>query len=173
MPFLTEEEGASGDAGASASLLPSPGKDPSRLMQDIFEHTFADPQIHSTPPHFDPTKPYRVPEPSHIHSWVVKSRESLKSRPWNIHYEDSYLVAGCESCRMHMSLTAIITSEEAPRCGSKESVKKSHHFHLESWTQQDARDQGEGQRGVCPTPHGPLWRFLQSRARCLAAWSLS
>ena len=134
MPFLTEEEGASGDAGTSASLLPSPGKDPSLLMQDIFEHTFADPQIHSTPPRFDPTKPYRLPEPSHIHSWVVKPRESLKSRPWNIHYENSYLVAGCESCRMHMSLTAIITSEEAATCGSKESVKNSHHFHLESWT---------------------------------------
>ena len=134
MPFLVEEEGASGDMDAAPPLLPSPGKDPSRLLKDIIEHTFADPQIYTRLPYFDPTKPYQLPEPSHTHSWVMKHPDSLKSRPWNSHYEDSYLVACCETCRMHLSLTAIITSEEAPKCGTIETAIKTHHFHLESWT---------------------------------------
>jgi hypothetical protein len=135
MPLLVEGDGAPADAEMPPPLLPSPGKDPSRLLQDLFEHGFADPQIHSSVPYFDPTKPFRLAEPVHTHSWVMKSWDSLKNRPWNTYYEDSYLVAACEGCRMHLTLTAIITSEEGPICGSKESSKSSHHFHLESWTQ--------------------------------------
>ena len=171
MPLLAEEDGAHSDAGAFTQLFPSPGKDPSRLLQDLIEHTFADPQIHTSVPYFDPTKPYKLPEPSHVHSWLVKSRESLKSRPWNSHYEGSYLVAACESCRMHLSLTAIITSEEAPPCGSREASRRSHHFHLESWTknvrspspsQSTARDKPElGAFHCCHCPVSLQIEFWQ------------
>lgn len=135
MPFIKESDETSlGETDTLSPLLPSPGRDSSRLMQDIAEHTFEDPQIHSNPPLFDPTKPHKAPEPAHTHSWIMKSWNSIKGRPWNAHAGGSSIVALCEICRMHMSLSSLITSEDMPVCGSQDSDPKSHHFHLESWT---------------------------------------
>jgi hypothetical protein len=134
MPLLREEEYPSDDEEPSSPLLPSPGKDSSRLMQDLLEHKFADPQIAHHPPRFDPTQPHTSPDPSHTHSFVMKTRESLAKRPWNQYYGDSSIVAICQTCRIYMSLTITLTSEGQPKCGSPESDKISHHFHLERWT---------------------------------------
>lgn len=134
MPFLKDDDTPPGDTEPISPLLPSPGRDSSRLMQDLLEHVFAGPQIHTPPRHFDPTKPHKLPEPSHTHSWVMKARKSIQKRPWNVHYEDQSITALCETCRLHMSLTAVITADGEPKCGSHESDFKSHHFHLESWT---------------------------------------
>lgn len=64
----------------------------------------------------------------------MKTFDSLELRPWNTYLEDSYIVALCETCRTHMSLTGILMSEDTPKCGSSTATHKSHHFHLESWT---------------------------------------
>lgn len=133
MPFLKDGDATPGETDTLAPLLPSPGRDPSRLMQDIVEHAFEDPQIHSNPLPFDATKPHKSQEPPHIHSWIMKTWDSIKGRPWNAHAGDSAIVALCETCRMHLSLTAIITTE-MPLCGASDSDTKSHHYHLESWT---------------------------------------
>lgn len=134
MPFHEGSDTPPGDTEPPFLVTPSPGRDSSRLMQDVLEHVFADPQIQSPPPHFDPTKRHAIAEPSHTHSWVMKTRESIKGRPWNAHYEDQTIAALCETCRLHMSLTATITSDGQPKCGTLESDYKSHHFHLESWS---------------------------------------
>jgi hypothetical protein len=134
MPFLKDDdETPPGETDTLAPLLPSPGRDPSRLMQDIAEHAFEDPQIHSNPPPFDPTKPHKSQEPAHTHSWIMKSWDSLTARSWNVHAGGSAIVALCETCRMHLSLTAIITTE-MPLCTASDTDTKSHHYHLESWT---------------------------------------
>jgi hypothetical protein len=134
MPFHDESDTPPGDTEPSFRSARSPGRDSSRLMQDLLEHVFADPQIQSSPRHFDPTKPHTIPEPSHTHSWVMKAHESIKMRPWNAHYEDQTVGALCETCRLHMSMTATITADGEPKCGTMESNYKSHHFHLESWS---------------------------------------
>ena len=136
MPFLKDDDDTPpGEADTLAPLLPSPGRDPSRLMQDIAEHSFEDHQIHSNPPLFDPTKPHKSPEPAHTHSWIIKTWSGIKDRPWNAHAGGSSIVALCEICRMHMALNALITSDDAPVCGSQGTDPNSHHhFHLELWT---------------------------------------
>jgi hypothetical protein len=134
MPFLKDDETPPGDTDTLSPLLPSPGRDSSRLMQDLTEHTFADPRIHTQPTFFDPTKPHTSPEPTHTHSWSMKTRQSIETRPWNAHYEDQSINAVCETCRIHMTLTATLTGEGTIKCGSFGSENKSHHFHLESWT---------------------------------------
>src|SRR5947207_9669406 len=134
MPFHKDDDSPPKDTDSLYPLLPSPGRDSSRLMQDLLEHGFADPQIQSPPPHFDPTKPHSSTDPSHTHSWVMKTHDSIKSRPWNKLYEDQCIAAICETCRLHMSLTATLSTDDSPKCGSHESQFKSHHFHLESWT---------------------------------------
>lgn len=134
MPFQKDDDSPPGYTDPSSALLPSPGRDSSRLIQDLLEHVFADPRIQSPPPHFDPTKPHSSPEPSHTHSWIMNTRESINSRPWNALYEDQSIAAICEICRIHMSLTATITADEVSKCGSHESPFKSHHFHIDSWT---------------------------------------
>ena len=135
MPFVKESnETPPGETDTLAPLIPSPGRDSSRLMQDIAEHTLEDPQIHSNPPLFDPTKPHKAPEPAHTHSWIMKTWNSIKDRPWNAHPGGSSIFALCEICRMHLSLNSLITSEDTPVCGSQDTDSKSHHFHLESWT---------------------------------------
>ena len=134
MPFQKDDDSLPGYTDSPSPLLPSPGRDSSRLMQDLLEHVFADPRIQSPPPHFDPTKPHSSPDPSHTHSWIMKTRDSIKSRPWNTHYGDQSIAAICENCRVHMSLTATITADDLSKCGSHESSFKSHHFHVESWT---------------------------------------
>lgn len=134
MPSLGDDDSSAGKSELPGPLLPSPGRDSSRLFQDIQQHVFADPRIRNNPPQFDPTKPQKIPEPSHTHIWIMKTVDSLVKRPWNTYLEDSYIVALCESCRTHMSLTGILMSEETPKCGSSTANQKSHHFHLESWT---------------------------------------
>jgi hypothetical protein len=134
MPWLKDEENPPGDADIPSPLLPSPGRDSSRLMQDLIDHGFADPQLHTHPPYFDPTKRHSFVESSHSHSWVMKSREAIKARPWNTPYGDSSINVICEICRIHMSLVAIVNGDSPAKCGSQESERKSHHFHVESWT---------------------------------------
>lgn len=135
MPFINDDDNPPQDAGPSSPIIPSPGKDSSRFMQDLIEHTFADSKIHTVPSHFDPTKPHNDPEPSHIHTWKMKTRDSTKNRPWNVHYGDQSIVAVCETCRLHVSLLATLNSDDGPtRCGFQGSDNVSHHLHLESWT---------------------------------------
>jgi hypothetical protein len=133
MPFFREEDSPQPDGEPSSPLLPSPGRDSSRLMQDLAEHTFADPRIHTPPQHFDATKPHTYPEASHTHSWIMKTRTSINSRPWNARAGNSSVNVVCETCRIHMSLMATLTGENVPKCGSSDSAKRFHHFHLESW----------------------------------------
>jgi hypothetical protein len=135
MPFLRDDdETPPGEAAVMAPLLPSPGRDSARLMQDIAEHAFEDPQIHSNLPLFDPTKPHKSQEPDHTHSWIMKTWDSIRDRPWNAHDGGSSIVALCEICRMHMGLNSLIASDDMPVCGSQNVDPMSHHFHLESWT---------------------------------------
>jgi hypothetical protein len=134
MPFLREEDSPQPDGEPSSPLLPSPGRDSSRLMQDLSEHTFADARIHTPPAHFNATKPHSYPEASHIHSWIMKTRTSINSRLWNVHAGDSSVNVICETCRIHMSLMATLTGENIPKCGSIDSAKRLHHFHLEAWS---------------------------------------
>ena len=90
--------------------------------------------IYTPPPHFDATKPHTYPEAAHMHSWIMKTRSSIASRPWNAHVGDSSVSVVCENCRIHMSLMATLTGEGIPKCGSSGSATRNYHFHLESWS---------------------------------------
>ena len=134
MPFLREEDSSQPGGEPSAPLLPSPGRDSFHLMQDLSEHTSADPRIHPPPAHFDATKRHTYPEASHTHSWITKTRASINSHSWDAHAGDSSVNVVCKSCRIHTSLTATLTGENIPKCGFSDSAKRFHHFHLESWS---------------------------------------
>ena len=134
MPLLGGADNLPDDGEPSLPLLPSPGRDSSRLMQDLLEHKFGDSEIARPPPQFNPMKHHTLPEPSHIHSFIMKTPESLATRPWNTHWGPSSLVVVCQTCRLYMSVTLTLRGEESPKCGSQQSGTVSHHFHIEKWT---------------------------------------
>src|SRR5579859_6473361 len=137
MPLLQDgDDPTANDSSSTASppTTPGPGKDSARLLEDILEHEFADPQLRNVPPTFDPLKPHKSPDPSHVHSWIMKPRSCLQRRAWSMHFGDSAVVALCEKCRVRMTVTAVVTAEGQPKCGAPEAEKKYHHFHLEKWT---------------------------------------
>jgi hypothetical protein len=134
MPFTADGDSSSGDTEPLPSPTPGPGRDSSRLMQDIIEHAYADPQIHTSPPMFDPTVPHTTSEPTHLHAWVMKTRESVAQRPWNQESGEFSVTALCEKCQSHVFIAATMTADAPPKCGSGESDRPCHHFHIESWT---------------------------------------
>lgn len=134
MPFQVDDDDPTEGQETIALLLPSPGRISERLLLDIDDHSFGDAKIYSHPPHFDVLLPSNKKEEHHVgHKWTMKSGESLKQRPWGICYNE-YLMAYCEDCKMHLSITVLQDGEDPPRCGTSESDKKRHHFHIESWT---------------------------------------
>jgi A repeated domain in UCH-protein len=133
-PFVDDNKRPPGQLDVNTPLLPSPGRLSSRLLQDILQHANGDSEIYTTPPHFNPLEAHGIAEACHIHAFKMKHPESLTLRSWNQYLGDSYLILVCEGCKTGATITGTLSSDSGPKCGTKESSKETHHFHLENWT---------------------------------------